>query len=235
MPPGGVGDLGPEGPVGRRLRAIVGHAPAARGAPGPHPPPAVRVARRRRRRRRGRARRDRHRRRRRTAPDAAAAGRGRGAGRMDGGPRADRAAAARLVRAAAGAPLQVRGGPARRRPRDPGLARPRAHRRHPGVDDGRARLRRRAAPAGRRCAPRSRGRVWARTPRSCTTCGCATRRLRAALSLFADVLPVRAQVFREELGWLGRTLGAVRDLDVQLAGLADMAARHRRLERRRVG
>ncbi len=52
----------------------------------------------------------------------------------------------------------------------------------------------------------------------------ATRRLRAALSLFAEVLPVRAQVFRQELGWLGRVLGAVRDLDVQLAGLADMAA-----------
>ena len=51
----------------------------------------------------------------------------------------------------------------------------------------------------------------------------ATRRLRAALSLFAGVLPVRAQVFREELGWLGRLLGEVRDLDVQLAGLADMA------------
>ena len=51
----------------------------------------------------------------------------------------------------------------------------------------------------------------------------ATRRLRAALSLFADVFPVRAQAFREELGWLGRTLGAVRDLDVQLAGLDDLA------------
>jgi CHAD domain-containing protein len=50
----------------------------------------------------------------------------------------------------------------------------------------------------------------------------ATRRLRAALSLFADVLPVRAQVFREELGWMGRLLGAVRDLDVQLGGLSDM-------------
>ena len=48
----------------------------------------------------------------------------------------------------------------------------------------------------------------------------ATRRLRAALDLFADVLPVRAQVFREELGWLGRLLGVVRDLDVQLEGLA---------------
>jgi CHAD domain-containing protein len=48
----------------------------------------------------------------------------------------------------------------------------------------------------------------------------ATRRLRAALSLFEAVLPVRAQVFREELGWLARLLGTVRDLDVQLEGLA---------------
>ena len=51
----------------------------------------------------------------------------------------------------------------------------------------------------------------------------ATRRLRAGLSLFSEVLPVRAQVFREELGWLGRLLGAVRDLDVQQEGLAAMA------------
>ena len=52
----------------------------------------------------------------------------------------------------------------------------------------------------------------------------ATRRLRAALSLFESVLPVRAHVFREELGWLGRLLGAVRDLDVQKQGLVEMAA-----------
>ncbi len=51
----------------------------------------------------------------------------------------------------------------------------------------------------------------------------ATRRLRAAFSLFETVLPVRAQVFREELGWLARLLGAVRDLDVQLEGLAAMS------------
>ena len=51
----------------------------------------------------------------------------------------------------------------------------------------------------------------------------ATRRLRAALSLFAAVLPARAQAFREELGWLGGLLGAVRDLDVQREGLAEMA------------
>ena len=52
----------------------------------------------------------------------------------------------------------------------------------------------------------------------------ATRRLRAALSLFDGVLPVRAQAFREELGWLARLLGAVRDLDVQLLGLAEIAS-----------
>jgi CHAD domain-containing protein len=52
----------------------------------------------------------------------------------------------------------------------------------------------------------------------------ATRRLRAALALFAEVLPIRAQVFREELGWLGRLLGGVRDLDVQREGLTEMAS-----------
>ena len=52
----------------------------------------------------------------------------------------------------------------------------------------------------------------------------ATRRLRAALSMFEAVLPVRAQAFREELGWLGRLLGAVRDLDVQLEGLTAMSS-----------
>jgi CHAD domain-containing protein len=52
----------------------------------------------------------------------------------------------------------------------------------------------------------------------------ATRRLRAALSLFEAVMPVRAQAFREELGWLGRLLGAVRDLDVQLENLAGMSS-----------
>jgi triphosphatase len=44
----------------------------------------------------------------------------------------------------------------------------------------------------------------------------ATRRLRAALSLFADALPVRARTVRVELGWLADALGEVRDLDVQL-------------------
>jgi CHAD domain-containing protein len=44
----------------------------------------------------------------------------------------------------------------------------------------------------------------------------ATRRLRAALSQFAQALPVRAHHVRNELGWLADALGAVRDLDVQL-------------------
>jgi triphosphatase len=51
----------------------------------------------------------------------------------------------------------------------------------------------------------------------------ATRRLRAALSVFAEVLPVRALTYRAELGWLGAVLGAVRDLDVQIEGLGDMS------------
>jgi triphosphatase len=50
----------------------------------------------------------------------------------------------------------------------------------------------------------------------------ATRRLRAALDIFVDVLPVRARNFRSELGWLAGVLGAVRDLDVQLQAQAAM-------------
>jgi len=49
----------------------------------------------------------------------------------------------------------------------------------------------------------------------------ATRRMRAALSLFSDALPVRARHVRMELGWLADVLGAVRDLDVQLERLDD--------------
>jgi len=50
----------------------------------------------------------------------------------------------------------------------------------------------------------------------------ATRRLRAALDLFAEVLPIRSRNFRGELGWLAGVLGAVRDLDVQLQAQAAM-------------
>lgn len=51
----------------------------------------------------------------------------------------------------------------------------------------------------------------------------ATRRMRAALALFSDAFPASAQHMRDELGWLGRTLGAVRDLDVQLERLEEWA------------
>jgi triphosphatase len=47
----------------------------------------------------------------------------------------------------------------------------------------------------------------------------ATRRLRAALGLFAGVLPGHARQLRDELGWLAGELGSVRDLDVQLERL----------------
>lgn len=47
----------------------------------------------------------------------------------------------------------------------------------------------------------------------------ASRRLRAALSLFAPFLPAGGDHMRQELGWVGRALGAVRDLDVQLEQL----------------
>ena len=44
----------------------------------------------------------------------------------------------------------------------------------------------------------------------------ASRRLRAALSLFAEVLPPSAAALHDDLRWVGKTLGRVRDLDVQL-------------------
>jgi CHAD domain-containing protein len=51
----------------------------------------------------------------------------------------------------------------------------------------------------------------------------ATRRLRAALDIFVDVLPVRARTYREELRWLAAVLGDVRDLDVQQEAQDEMA------------
>ncbi|MCL5995676.1 MAG: CHAD domain-containing protein [Chloroflexi bacterium] len=44
----------------------------------------------------------------------------------------------------------------------------------------------------------------------------ATRRLRAAIRMFADYLPPQMVPLREQLGWIASTLGAVRDLDVQI-------------------
>jgi CHAD domain-containing protein len=59
----------------------------------------------------------------------------------------------------------------------------------------------------------------------------ASRRLRAAMSLFADVLPVRTARLREEVGWAAEALGAVRDLDVQLEQSAEWEARASEAER----
>ncbi len=54
----------------------------------------------------------------------------------------------------------------------------------------------------------------------------ATRRMRAALRLFRRALPQRTvTALRRELEWLGGSLGRVRDLDVQLAGLLEDAPR----------
>lgn len=52
----------------------------------------------------------------------------------------------------------------------------------------------------------------------------ASRRLRAAVALFANALPVEAERLRPELAWLGQTIGAVRDLDVQLVQLDEWVA-----------
>jgi len=51
----------------------------------------------------------------------------------------------------------------------------------------------------------------------------ASRRLRAAIALFAGALPAEAERLRPELAWLGRTIGAVRDLDVQLEQLESLS------------
>jgi triphosphatase len=51
----------------------------------------------------------------------------------------------------------------------------------------------------------------------------SSRRLRASISLFRDHLPADAERLRPELAWLGQTIGAVRDLDVQLEQLGEWA------------
>jgi CHAD domain-containing protein len=52
----------------------------------------------------------------------------------------------------------------------------------------------------------------------------ASRRLRAAVTLFREVLPTEAERLRPELAWIGQKIGAVRDLDVQLARLHEWTA-----------
>jgi CHAD domain-containing protein len=49
----------------------------------------------------------------------------------------------------------------------------------------------------------------------------ATRRMRAAIDMFAEVLPVRAGRLNAELGWLAALLGDVRDLDIQIGRFDD--------------
>ena len=53
----------------------------------------------------------------------------------------------------------------------------------------------------------------------------ATRRLRVALKLYADVLPRRAERYERNLRWVAGALGEVRDLDVHLERLTGEASR----------
>jgi triphosphatase len=52
----------------------------------------------------------------------------------------------------------------------------------------------------------------------------ATRRLRTTLKLYADFLPKRARRFERDLRWVAGSLGEVRDLDVHLERLAREAS-----------
>jgi len=54
----------------------------------------------------------------------------------------------------------------------------------------------------------------------------ATRRLRAALKLYSDVLPKRSEPYERDLRWVGGALGEVRDLDVHLQRLCEEASRN---------
>jgi len=63
----------------------------------------------------------------------------------------------------------------------------------------------------------------------------ATRRMRAAIALFGNALPVRMGRLRDELGWVASALGAVRDLDVQLEQLAAWEAADGGLDREALG
>jgi triphosphatase len=52
----------------------------------------------------------------------------------------------------------------------------------------------------------------------------ASRRMRAAVALFGDFLPAEMTRLRADLAWVGQTIGAVRDLDVQLEQLDEWLA-----------
>ena len=55
----------------------------------------------------------------------------------------------------------------------------------------------------------------------------ATRRLRAALKLYSDVLPKRAERYERDLRWVAGALGEVRDLDVHLERLLEETSKNR--------
>jgi triphosphatase len=55
----------------------------------------------------------------------------------------------------------------------------------------------------------------------------ATRRLRAALKLYSDVLPKRAERYERDLRWVAGALGEGRDLDVHLEGISEEASTSR--------
>ncbi|MGZ4240754.1 MAG: CHAD domain-containing protein [Actinomycetota bacterium] len=52
----------------------------------------------------------------------------------------------------------------------------------------------------------------------------AIRRMRAAMAVFEEALPARAPQLRKQLRWVGRLLGDVRDLDVQLSRIGSWSA-----------
>ena len=59
-----------------------------------------------------------------------------------------------------------------------------------------------------------------------------TRRMRAAIKLFENALPLRARWFRGELKWVAGVLGEVRDLDVQIDQLKGMIEQQAEVESR---
>jgi len=61
----------------------------------------------------------------------------------------------------------------------------------------------------------------------------ATRRLRAAIDCFVDVLPARSPALSSELAWLAGVLGNVRDIDVQMARMQGTEELHTLLSAQR--
>ena len=65
---------------------------------------------------------------------------------------------------------------------------------------------------------------WDQDPEEIHGARVASRRLRAALRVFKDVLPDQVTAVQPELKWIAGLLGAVRDLDVQVRRLQTTAA-----------